>query len=175
MENKEEKEIKVETGNLKEKSKQKKKHTQELEEKIIHISDQLLRVSAEYDNFKKRETQNRIEIRKYASMDLIADLLVSLDQLRFATSSDVEDPKLKNYLIGFKMISNNIFEILKQDGLEEIDSLNKQFDPAYMHAVEKISDKEKENSIVLFEVQKGYKYKEKLLRPAMVKVNEWSD
>lgn len=151
------------------------KKIKDLEKHNLELADQILRISADYENYKKRLEKEKIEVRKYASMDLISELLISLDQLKKVCEMEVDNELLNNYLIGFKMINNQLFQTLSDDGLKEINILNKPFDPNVAHAVEKVSIKEKENNIVVEEIQKGYKYKEKLLRPAMVKVNEWSD
>ncbi len=152
-----------------------KEQLAERDKEIFKLKDQLLRNQAELENFKKRVNQERINERKYASKNLVHDILVPLDMLKMIVNQPTEDEKLKNYLIGFKMVNDQLFQVLENDGLKEIDALNKQFDPNFHHAVEKVSNKEKANGINIEVVQKGYTYKEKLLRPAMVKVNEWSD
>lgn len=163
-------------------SKKEPKKTSKLKEKlaerdkeIAKLKDQLLREHAELENFKKRVNQERINERKYASKNLIHDILVPLDMLKIIVNQPTDDEKLKNYLVGFKMVNDQLYQVLERDGLKEIEALNKQFDPTYHHAVEKVSDKDKANGINVEVIQKGYTYKEKLLRPAMVKVNEWSD
>ena len=75
----------------------------------------------------------------------------------------------------FKMINDQFYSILEQDGLKEIDALNKPFDPKLHHAIENISHLDQPNGVNLVVVSKGYTYKEQILRPAMVKVNEWSE
>ncbi len=152
-----------------------KEQLAERDKEIFKLKDQLLRNQAELENFKKRVQTERVNERKYASKNLIHDLLIPLDMLKMIVNTPTDDEKLKNYLIGFKMVNDQIFQVLESDGLKEIEALNKQFDPNYHHAVDKVSDKEKTNGINVEVVQKGYTYKEQLLRPAMVKVNEWSD
>lgn len=119
--------------------------------------------------------QERITDRKYAAMDLIHDLLIPLDQLRKVVSMEVDDPMLKNYLIGFKMINDQIYDQLEAYGLKEIKAVGETFDPKVHHAVEKDNNSDVENNIITEEIQKGYMYKDRILRPAMVKVNEWSE
>ena len=147
----------------------------ELEDEIESLKNDLLRNQADFENFKKRMHQERITDRKYAAMDLIHDLLIPLDQLRKVVNMDIEDPMLKNYLIGFKMINDQIYDQLEANGLKEIKALGETFDPKVHHAVEKDSNSEIENNIITEEIQKGYMYKDRILRPAMVKVNEWSE
>ena len=156
----------------KNKNKPKNPKIEELEKKLQETNNSILRIKADYENYKKRVEKEKLDIRKYASMDLIAELLISLDQLKIVCEYPVENELLKNYLIGFKMINDKIFETLHNNGLKEVDVLNKPFDPNTSHAIEKIYIENKEQNLVIQEIQKGYMYKEKLLRPAMVKVSD---
>lgn len=172
--------IKNETQDKQETTKPKKKKTQkdiiqELENQIKELNDKLLRTHAEYDNTKKRLDQQRVQDRKYASKFLIDQLLTPLGQLDKIVDMKTEDPTLKNFLIGFKMVKDQLFKVLENDGLKEIQADQKPFDPTFHEAIEKVSDKSLENGINVEVVSKGYMYKEQLLRPAMVKVNEWSE
>jgi molecular chaperone GrpE len=165
--------------NIKE-EKVKKKITQKeviqnLELEIVSLKEQLLRTHAEFDNTKKRLEQNRILDRKYASKYLVDQLINPLSQLDKIVELPTEDPQLKNFLIGFKMIKEQIFKVLESDGLKEIEALNQVFNPNMHEAIEKLEDKTKLNGINLEVISKGYMYKEQLLRPAMVKINEWSE
>lgn len=159
----------------KEKKSKPKEKIEQLELEVLQLKDKLLRNVAELENFKRRMTQERINDRKFASKNLIHDILEPLDQLDKIVLMPTEDEVLKNFLYGFKMLNDKFYDVLKSDGLEEIDALNKQFDPKYHYAVEKESNKDKPNGINLEVIQKGYMYKDQLLKPAMVKVNDWSD
>jgi len=168
----------VEQHEEKPKREKKNKHKDQIEsfeKEITQLKDKLLRNAAELENFKKRMTLERINDRKFASKNLIFDLLEPLDQMDKIVNMPTEDPMLKNFLYGFKMINDKFYQVLLDDGLKEIDALNKQFDPRYHHAIEKENQADKANGINLEVIQKGYMYKDQLLRPAMVKVNEWSD
>lgn len=147
----------------------------ERDKEIFQLKEKVLRDAAELENFKKRMQAERINDRKFASKNLISDLLAHLDHLKMAADMKTEDTTLKNFLVGFKMISDSLFKVLEDDGLKEVDALNQQFDPRFHHAVEKESLKDKPNGINLKVVSKGYTYKDQLLRPAMVVVNEWSE
>ncbi len=179
----EKKDIKVETEEIheehetskKEKRNKHKEQVDALELEIKELKDKLLRNAAELENFKKRIQQERINDRKYASKNLILEVLNPLDQLDRIVNMKTDNDLLKNFLIGFKMINDQLFNVLNQDGVKEIEALGKPFDPNLCHAIEKVEIKEKENGIIIEVVQKGYTYKEQLLRPAMVKVNEWSE
>lgn len=165
---------------LKEESKKEKKNKQKevvekLEAEVVFYKDKYLRSQAELENFKKRMQQERIQDRKYASKNLIGDLLVALDQLNTAVNMKTDNDLLKNFLIGFKMINDQLFNVLFQDGLKEIEALDKPFDPNLHYAVDKVSILDKPNGTNIEVMQKGYTYKDQLLRPAMVKINEWSE
>jgi len=159
----------------KEKKNKHKEQIEKLEEEIKVLRDKVLRNAAELENFKKRTNQERIQDRKYASKNLISDILNPLDQLNKVVNMQTDSDLLKNFLIGFKMINDQLYNVLNQDGLKEINALNQPFDPNYHYAIEKVSDKEKPNGINIEVIQKGYTYKDQLLRPAMVKINEWSE
>jgi molecular chaperone GrpE len=159
----------------KERKNKHKEQVEQLELELKNYKDKLLRNAAELENFKKRMNQERINDRKYASKNLITDILSPLEQMNKVVNMDTDNDLLKNFLIGFKMINDQFYSILEQDGLKEIDALNKPFDPKLHHAIENICDLDQPNGINLEVVSKGYTYKEQILRPAMVKVNEWSE
>jgi molecular chaperone GrpE len=152
-----------------------KEEIEQLKEENKELKEKYLRQLAELENFKKRVQQERVNERKYASQNLVESLLPSIDQLRLVVNMPTDNELLKNYLIGFKMINDQIFNTLELDGLKEVNALDKQFDPNFHHAIDKVSDKDKPNGVVIQVTQTGYTYKERLIRPAMVKVNEWSD
>lgn len=153
----------------------KQQEIDDLKLEVAKYQEEFLKSKADLENYKKRINDERIKDRKYAATNLINDLLMPLDQLKKVVNAEVNDDKLKNYLIGFKMISNQIYQVLEDDGLKEIKALNEKFDPNYHYAVEKENNKEIEDGIITEVVTKGYMYKERILRPAMVKVNEWSE
>jgi len=162
----------------KENKKKKNKKEQEIEklnEEIKELNDKYLRTLAEMENFKKRIQQERIQERKYASSQFATQLLIPFDQLDKIVDYPTDNELLKNYLIGFKMIRDQFVQVFEQEGIKEIKALGEMFDANLHHAVEKGNDSEKPNGVILEVFQKGYHYKDRILRPAMVKVNEWSD
>lgn len=152
-----------------------KEQVEALEKELAEYKDKYLRNLAEFENFKKRMHNERIQDRKYASKALIGEILNPLDQLDRIVNMATDNELLKNFLIGFKMINDQLFQVLQADGIKEIDAKQKPFDPNIHHAIEKVSHPEQPNGIVIEVVQKGYMYKDQLIRPAMVKVNEWSE
>ena len=152
-----------------------KEEIEQLQTELATLKDQYLRERAELENFKKRTHQERIVERKYAAQNVIESLINPIDQLRIVTNMTVDNDLLKNYLIGFKMINDQILGILEHEGLKEIKALNEMFDPNIHHAIDTVSDKDKPKGMILAVQQTGYMFKERVIRPAMVKVNEWSD
>ena len=156
----------------KEKKNKYKEQIEQLQNELASMKDKYLRNLAEFENFKKRMNEEKIKDRKYASMDLIGDLIVPLDNFSRVCAMPTNDENLKNFLIGFKMIDTQIFDVLVTNGLSKIESVGKPFDPKYHQAVDKEHKDDIEPGIVLEELQKGYMYKDRVLRPAMVKVSE---
>ncbi|MGM9971275.1 MAG: nucleotide exchange factor GrpE [Anaeroplasmataceae bacterium] len=160
----------------------KSKHKQEIEklnaeiEKLknenLKIRDDYLRARADMENTKRRLNEEAILNRKYASMKLVETLVTPVDMLVKVCASEQTNPELNNFLIGFKMISNQLVDALQADGLKEIEALGKEFDPNVHHAISKEHKDGVEPNMVIEVLQVGYKYKDRLLRPAMVKVSE---
>ena len=119
---------------------------------------------------RRRYEEEKSSMAKYEGSELIKNLLPILDNFERAIAMDATENE--KYLEGFKMIYANMITTLKNIGVEEIDCLHKPFDPKFMEAVLTEEIIEEEQGIVLDVLQKGYMYKDKLLRPAMVKVNE---
>lgn len=143
-----------------------------LEEKDLIISDlqnKLLMKEADLINFKRRKEEETSNILKYASCDLIIEILKTVDNLERAISSINED---SNILTGIKMVYDGLISTLESFGVKEIDSLGLTFDHNVHNAVMTDNDKEVEDDIITEVLQKGYLYKERVIRPAMVKVNK---
>lgn len=160
------------------KKSEKQKMLEEIDElklENFRLSEKALRAIADAENYKKRIQHEREIEKKYSNQYLIEELIPMLDQFRVVVNMDVENEALKNYLIGFKMINDSLFNILEADGLTVIDAVGKKFDPKYHFATETTKDESMEKGIVIRQTQTGYMYKERIIRPAMVVVNEWSD
>lgn len=151
-----------------------REENEEMKKELEELTEKALRAVAELENYKKRNEKALTENMKYYNMWLIEKLLLPLDQLNIVVNGNVENPELKNYLSGFKMINDQIFDILEEEGLKLIKTDGEKFNPMYHYAVEK-EDKEKENGIILKTTQTGYLFKDRVIRPAMVTVNEWSE
>ena len=150
------------------------------EQEAKESHDRLLRVSAEFENYKKRSQREVAEFRKYANESLINTLLPLVDNLERAINSSSDDDASNRNLIdgvvdGAEMTLKETLKIFKKFGVQPIESLGKNFDPNLHEAVmQKESENAKEN-IVLEEFQKGYMIHDRLLRPAMVVVSKGKD
>jgi len=131
------------------------------------LQDRLLRRQAEFDNFRRRAERERADLVEYANTETVGALLPILDD--FERALKVESPD-KEYSRGMELIYQRLSESLKKLGLEPIISSGQTFNPHVHHAVEMVESDRHEDHSILEEYQRGYNFKGKLLRPAMVKV-----
>lgn len=143
-----------------------------LKEEVQSLKDQLLRNQAELQNFKRRMNEERIKDRIFANVDLVKKLITPLDNLELGLLNETEDGKIKPYAKGFEMIRRDLMEALKEEGLKEIEATLEPFNPTLHQAVAKESRDDLEPNTIIEVYQKGYLFKERLIRPAMVKVSE---
>ena len=143
-----------------------------LEEEIARLNDQLLRNQAELENFKKRMNDERIKDNKYRSQSLATAILPALDTFERAMAVETENEDVRNFLVGFEMIHKQFIESLANEGVEIIESEGQPFDPNFHQAVMQEEVPDTEPGIILLEMQKGYKLKDRVIRPAMVKVSQ---
>lgn len=152
----------------------KNKEIEELQQQVASFKEMLLRNQAELQNYKRRREEETAKMMKYKDEDLIKEFLVVLDNFERAIKMDDDDltDEVSRFLEGFKLIYSNTINILNKFEVKEIDALGVEFDPDYHHAVLTERDENKPAGVVLEVLQKGYMYKDKVIRPAMVKVNE---
>ena len=131
------------------------------------LQDRFLRAQAEFQNFRKRVDKDRLELSEYASMEACRTLLPIIDDFERALQTENAD---KTYVQGLELIRQRLFEALKKLGLEPIVAQGEPFDPHVHHAVEMVETEDVPDHTVLGEFQRGYNFKGRLLRPAMVKV-----
>lgn len=131
------------------------------------LQDRLLRARAEFDNARRRAERERSDYIQFAAMDLVKDLLPILDDFERALKVETSD---RNYAKGVELIYQRMAETLKKMGLEPIETAGCKFDPNLHQAVERVPTEDAEDQTILGEFQRGYNFKGKLLRPAMVRV-----
>ena len=149
-----------------------KEEIEKLKNDNLKLKEDYLRCLADMENTKRRLNEDALKQKKYASQGLVESLVTPVDMLDKVSSMETESTELQNFLVGFKMISKQLIDILEADGLKEIDAKGKVFDANFHHAIEKEHVDGVEPNIVLEVKQAGYMYKDRLLRPAMVKVSE---
>lgn len=142
-----------------------------LEEELKQSEDKYLRLYAEFENFKRRKNKEIETNNVYKSQKVITEILPSLDNLERALQVESDNEEIKSLLKGVEMVYDGLLNVLKSEGVELIETENAQFDPNYHHAVMQDEDSEKESGAILDTFQKGYKLKDRVIRPAMVKVN----
>lgn len=144
-----------------------------LNNKVKDLESKLLYKDAELINYRKRKDEEVSNMLKYSNSEIILELLTVVDDLERAIKIDdnVLDDELSKFLNGFKMIYSRLIKILDTYDVKEIETLGKEFDSKYHSAVLTDNVSDKENNIILDVLQKGYMYKDKVIRPAMVKVN----
>lgn len=137
-------------------------------QKNNELNDRLLRLQADFDNFRRRTRQEKDEFFKYANQDLLTSLLPVIDNFEraLAANDKTDDP----YAAGVNMIYKQLMEVLTKEGLAQIEAVGTEFDPNLHEAVMSVKSDEHGPNIVIEEFQKGYKFKERVIRPSMVKV-----
>lgn len=144
----------------------------ELTAKLEEEENRYLRLRADYDNILRRHKLEREAAEKFRAQNLLTDLLPVLDNLERALQVEVTSDDANSLYKGVEMVYRQFLDAAGREGLEAIAAEGEAFDPNVHQAVMQEQDAEKESGIVLRELQKGYKLKERVLRPAMVSVNE---
>ena len=145
---------------------------EELNNKLLNCQNEMLKDRAELENFKRRSNEERIKDRIYANQSVFTELVDIIDIFDKAVSVKVEDEKLKNYLLGFSMINTQIQQIMENYGVKKIDDLNKPFNSQYHEAIETVEVEGVEPNTVVEVVRDGYMFKDRIIRPSMVKVSK---
>ena len=130
--------------------------------------DRLLRLQADFDNFRRRSAKEREEIYAVVTQNFCKDMLPLLDNFERAMAAETKD--VEAFQKGVEMIFTQFQEILKKNGLEHIEAVGQKFDPNFHQAVMRVEDPEKEDDTVAQELQKGYMVKGRVIRPSMVQV-----
>ena len=131
------------------------------------LQDRLLRRVAEFENFRRRVEKEKAEIREYSAMETIRHLLPVLDDFERALKAEGDS---KEYARGMELIFQRLSGELQKMGLETISTEGKKFDPHIHHALELRETSDFEDHTILEELQKGYNFRGRLLRPPMVRV-----
>lgn len=153
----------------------KDKHLDKLNEAynmISSLEDKLLREKAEMINYRKRKDDEQARLLKYANEDIVKELLEIVDNFERALDYKIDNENMEGFLNGFKMIYASLVSILEKFEVKAVDGKDKPFDPTYHQAVMTEHVDNVEPGMVVDVLRKGYILKDKVIRPAMVKVSE---
>ena len=165
----------MEEKEIKKEKKKKDKNNEEVEmlkAQVMELQTKLMYSQAELINFRKRTDERIEELLKYKNEDLLLDLTDMIENLNRASSVKVESEESKKIQTGIMMVNDQFKEILKKYGVVEIEALGFPFDSNYMEAMMIDNDPSKPDEMVTAVLQTGYKYKDRVLIDAVVKVNK---
>lgn len=142
-----------------------------LQAELQDAQERILRAQADFDNFRRRTRQDKEDLAKYASSKVITGILPVMDNFEraLAVSKDAQD--FDSLYKGVEMIFRQMEQVLEQEGVSAMDTVGQPFNPEFHQAIMQVDSDEHEEGIIVEEVMKGYVLKDKVLRPAMVKVS----
>ena len=151
-------------------SMKKKKKKEKWEEKIEELEDRVKRQMAEFDNFRKRTEKEKSHMYEVGARDVIEKILPVVDNFERGLATVPEDQKNDPVIDGMDKIYRQLMTVLTDLGVEPIEAVGKEFDPNFHNAVMHVEDEELGENVVAEEFQKGYLYKDTVIRHSMVKV-----
>jgi molecular chaperone GrpE len=170
---KKKKTTKKKTSTLASKLEKKEKEIEELGYKLSDVNDKYIRLSAEFDNYRKRTLKEKMEMMKTAGADALSDILPVIDDFERAMESMNNTDDIVAVKEGIDLIYNKFKDFIKTKGIQEIEAANKDFDTDFHEALTKIpAPEENLKGKVIDVIQKGYKIDEKVIRYAKVVVGE---
>lgn len=138
--------------------------------KIEELTDRLKRNLAEFDNYRKRTEKEKTAMLDFGAKKVLEKLLPVIDNFERSLAAAPDLPEAKAYVDGMEMIYRQLLKNMEEVGAVPMESVGKQFDPAYHNAVMHVEDKALDENVIVEELQKGYLYKDGVLRHSMVKV-----
>lgn len=145
---------------------------QQLKKDVQENEEKYLRLYAEFENYKRRIQKENQTMKAYKAQDVLNDILPTIDNIERALQIEGENEQFQSLKKGVEMIHESLINALKENGLELIETEGHQFDPNVHQAVVQDDNPDFESGEITQELQKGYKLKERVLRPSMVKVNQ---
>jgi molecular chaperone GrpE len=133
--------------------------------------ERYMRVQADYDNFRRRSRQEKEDFAKYASTKLIEQLLPIVDNFERALAASQQVKDFDALIKGIEMTAKQLDQVLESEGLKSIESVNQPLNPDFHQAIMQVESEDHEEGVIVEEIQKGYMLKDKVIRPAMVKVS----
>ncbi|MFB9325507.1 nucleotide exchange factor GrpE [Paenibacillus aurantiacus] len=143
----------------------------ELTKQVEESQQRFLRAQADFDNFRRRTQKEKEDLARYASEQLIKQLLPVVDNFGRALEASKNGGDAESFAKGVDMIFRQLEQTLESEGLKTMETVGQPFNPDFHQAIMQVESDEHEEGIVVEEVQKGYVLKDRVLRPAMVKVS----
>lgn len=140
------------------------------DEKIEELTDRLKRNMAEFDNFRKRTEKEKSAMFEMGARDIIEKILPVVDNFERGLAALTEGDKTSSFAAGMEMIYKQLMKTLEDLGVKPIEAMGKEFDPNFHNAVLHIEDENVGENIIVQELQKGYMYRETVVRHSMVQV-----
>jgi len=144
------------------------------EEEIKELKDKYMRALAQFQNFKKRYEKEKFDIKEEGKIEVIVEILSSIDNFERALDSIGENGDLKSLKDGVELVFKKLIKDLSKLGVKKIEALNKEFDPNYHYAIDrrKVENIKQDNKVIEV-MQPGYIFKDKVIRPAIVVVGKY--
>lgn len=130
------------------------------------------RAKADYVNYRKRTEENRLELMKFCNTDLILQILPVIDNFDYALNSTPDNLKTEKWVAGIIAIQDQLLGVLRENGVIEIETEGKRFDPNFHEAIEHVKNKQFKPGEIIEEVARGFKLNDKVIRAAKVKVQK---
>jgi molecular chaperone GrpE len=143
---------------------------EEQKKKATEYYDQLLRLKAEFENYRRRVEKEKLDLVKFGQEDVLLKMLPFIDNVDRALKAAREHDNHKTILEGLVMIEKEFKQFLKQEGVEPIQTQKEKLDPGLHHVVSQEESPDHEDDEILEEIQRGYSFKGKVIRPSLVKV-----
>ena len=140
------------------------KKFEELKKDYVLLNNQLRLLQADFDNYKKRVIKEKIDLSDLSKTELILDLLPDLEAFKKASELSKEE--------GFKLLYKNFMKVLAKAGLKEIKCVGEKFDINLHEAMVSVTDETKDDGMIIDEIEKGYTFNDKLIKPSKVVVNK---
>jgi molecular chaperone GrpE len=147
----------------------------ELKQQIEQLqarNDQLMRVAADFENYKRRTAREREDLIKFAGQQIVTNLLDVIDNIERALLNEIKAEELSNFVDGVKMIHKQFLDVLQKSGVSVIDAVGQPFNPEYHEAIMSETTSDHPDETVIAEFQKGYQMNGRVLRASMVKVSK---
>ncbi|SDI94396.1 nucleotide exchange factor GrpE [Salimicrobium halophilum] len=145
---------------------------EKVEQERDEVKEKLLRLQADFENFRRRVQKEKETDRKYKSQSLAEELIPVLDNFERALQTEVKEESAQGFVDGIKMVYNQLWSALEKEGVEEISAKGEPFDPHVHQAMMQVEEEGVESNTVTEVLQTGYKLHDRVIRPAMVKVNQ---